>query len=267
MKKFLLAANGKLAGRYLIILFIIAWQLIPSLGWANPTFVPPFSMVVADGADMGIIKIAAHVCISLKRIFTGFFYAAAAALPLGFVLSGGLPKASRFLRPLISFLEQIPPYILYPVFIFLFGPGENSIQLVIFWSVFFPLLITTIAGVQALDERLLRAARAMACSGPRLFFKVVLPGALPSLMGGIRSGFTMAFLMLIGAEGMGADSGIGWLINNSQKLGWIPRVYFGALLACVVGFLLNLGTGAIERVFVDWKPALRLESAVNARQA
>jgi NitT/TauT family transport system permease protein len=260
LKKFFSSVNNKLIGTYLIILFIAVWQVIPSLGLVNSTFVPAFSTVIKEGAQMGVLKILAHVCISLKRIIVGFFYAAVVALPLGFILSGGLPRVSQFIRPLITFLQQIPPYILYPVFALLIGTGERSIEMVIFWSVFFPLLITTIAGVQTLDQKLLRAAKTMSCSGLRLFFKVILPGTLPSLLSGIRAGLTMAFLMLIGAEGMGADSGIGWLIINSQKLGWIPRVYFGALLACVVGFLLNLATGRIEKVFVDWKPAATLEA-------
>jgi NitT/TauT family transport system permease protein len=193
-------------------------------------------------------------------VIIGFSVSAALALPLGFILTGGLPRVSAFLRPLFAFLQQIPPYILFPVFLLIFGPGENGIYLVIFWSVFFPILFTTMQGVREIDAKLISAARALNCNGFTVFYKVVLPATFPSLMRGVRSGLSMAFLMLIGAESMGADSGIGWMINNAQKLGWIPRIYLGALIVCIVGFALNYGLGVIERVFVDWKPAAELKS-------
>ncbi|MDR3310855.1 MAG: ABC transporter permease [Oscillospiraceae bacterium] len=254
MKRLLLKINNKLMGTYLIILFLLVWQFAPDLGWTNPTWIPPLTTVLSEGADLGVAKTIIHMCISLRRVVIGFAVSVAAGLPLGFILGGGVPKLSSFLKPLISFLQQIPPYILYPLFLLVFGPGEKGIHLVIFWSVFFPILNTVIQGVGELDAKLLRAARAMSANGFEVFFKVVLPAVFPSLMRGMRSGLTMGFLMLIGAESMGADSGIGWMIHNAQGLGWIPRIYLGALIVCVVGFLLNYLLGVIERVFVDWKP-------------
>jgi NitT/TauT family transport system permease protein len=259
MKKLAKAINNRLMGVYLIILFIVLWQVAPILGLTNATFVPPFSTVVADGVNLGIVKILIHICISLKRVIIGFSVSAVIALPLGFILGGGIPKIASVLRSLIAFLQQIPPYILYPVFLLIFGPGENGIYLVIFWSVFFPVLNTSIQGISEIDPALVKAARAMNCNGLQVFFNVVLPATFPSLMRAIRSGLSMAFLMLIGAESMGSDSGIGWMINNAQKLGWISRVYLGALIVCVVGFALNYALGVIERVFVDWKPVVKLE--------
>jgi NitT/TauT family transport system permease protein len=253
MKRILSAVNNRLIGFYLIILFILVWQFAPDLGWTNATFVPPFSRVMRDGAEIGIVKILIHICISMKRVIIGFAVSAALALPLGFALGGGAPRVAAFLRPLMQFLQQIPPYILYPLFLLVFGPGENGIHLVIFWSVFWPILTTTMQGVHEIDPKLVRCARSMSAGSVTVFFKVVLPAVFPNLMRGVRSGLTMGFLMLIGAESMGADSGIGWLIHNAQGLGWIPRIYLGALIVCVVGFGLNYWLGVVERTFVDWK--------------
>jgi NitT/TauT family transport system permease protein len=257
VKKLILSANEKLAGAYLIIAFILVWQFSHSFGWTNPLYVPPFTAVLDDGAYIGIGKILIHISITLKRVLFGFAISTLAALPLGFVLGGGVPKLARVLKPLISFLQQIPPYILYPVFMLAIGPGENGIHLVIFWSVFFPVLNTAIQGVGDIDAQLVRAAKAMGANGAEVFLKVVLPGVFPSLMRGVRSGLTMGFLMIIGAESMGADSGLGWMINNAQRMAWVPRVYLGALTVCIVGFLLNWWLGVIERTFVDWKPEAR----------
>jgi NitT/TauT family transport system permease protein len=259
MKKAAKAINKRLMGTYLIIAFVALWQILPSVGLMNSTFVPPFSTVLADGAKLGLAKILIHICISLKRVLVGFAVSAVIALPLGFVLGGGIPKVARFLWSLIAFLQQIPPYILYPVFLLVFGPGENGIYLVIFWSVFFPILFTTMQGVNEVDAKLVKAARAMSCNGFLVFIKVVLPATFPSILRAVRTGLSMAFLMLIGAESLGADSGLGWMINNAQKLGWISRIYLGALIVCIVGFAVNYGLGVVERVFIDWKPVAELE--------
>ncbi|MDR2615864.1 MAG: ABC transporter permease [Oscillospiraceae bacterium] len=267
---FLTSLNKRLMGSYLIILFILLWQFAPSFGWTNPHYVPPFTTVLGDGAYIGISKILIHISISLKRVLVGFAVAMTAGLPLGFILGGGVPKVAETLRPLIAFLQQIPPYILYPVFMLIIGPGENGIHLVIFWSVFWPVLNTTIQGVGAMDAKLIRCARTMNAGVVTVFFKVVLPAVFPNLMRGVRSGLTMGFLMLIGAESMGADSGVGWMINNAQRMAWVPRVYLGALIVCSVGFLLNWWLGVIERTFVDWKPvaeeAVTLENKAVTRE-
>jgi NitT/TauT family transport system permease protein len=249
------AVNDKLMGFYLAAAFILAWQFAPALGWTNATFVPPFSDVLLDGAQVGIIKILVHICISMRRVIIGFAISAALALPLGFILGGAAPKAALAIRPLIAFLQQIPPYILYPLFLLLFGPGENGILLVIFWSVFWPLFTTTMQGISSVDPSLVRCARSMGANGIEVFFKTIIPAVFPNIMMGIRTGLTMGFLMLIGAESMGADSGVGWMMHNAQGLGWIPRIYLGALIVCVVGFLLNAGLQAAESVFTDWKPS------------
>jgi NitT/TauT family transport system permease protein len=238
---------------YLIIAFILVWQFSSKFGWTNATFVPPFTTVLTEGADLGLARILVHIAISLKRVVFGFALSTVIALPLGFVLADGAPKLAAFLRPLMQFLSQIPPFILYPLFLLVIGPGENGIYIVIFWSVFWPVLFTTMQGVNDIDPRLIRAAKSMRASTGDVLFKVIFPAIFPNVMRGIRSGLTMGFLMLIGSESMGADSGIGWMIHNAQGLGWIPRIYLGALIVCVVGFLLNGALGAVEKTFVDWK--------------
>ncbi|MNN75852.1 putative aliphatic sulfonates transport permease protein SsuC [compost metagenome] len=109
------------------------------------------------------------------------------------------------------------------------------------------------AGIQNVDPLLVRCAKAMTAGPATIYFKVVLPAAFPAIMTGIRSGLTMSFLMLIGAESMGADSGLGWLIHNAQSMGFVPRIYLGAILVAGVGLLLNVLLEALEKSIVDWK--------------
>jgi NitT/TauT family transport system permease protein len=253
MKKILSLVNNKLMGFYLIIAFLVFWEVAPKTGLANPIFVPPFSKVLLEGEQFTLVKILINIAVSMKRVVIGFSISTVLSLPLGFVLAGAFPKVVGFIRPLTLFLSQIPPFILFPIFVIISGPGEKGIYTVIFWSSFWPILFTTIAGVQHVDARLIRCARAMKATSSDIFFKVVLPGAFPTIMTGIRSGLTMSFLMLIGAESLGADSGLGWLIHNSQTMGFIPRIYLGALLVALVGFFLNYFTETVEKNVVDWK--------------
>jgi NitT/TauT family transport system permease protein len=253
MKRILGQVNSKLMGFYLFFLLILIWEIVPRTGLVSPVFVPSFSRVIEVGLDLSLTKIILYISISLKRVFVGFAISTALALPVGFILAGALPGVARFIKPLTVFLSQIPPFILFPIFVIIIGVGEGGIYTVIFWSSFWPILFTTIAGIQNVDPLLIRCARAMSASRIGIFFKVVLPGAFPAIMTGIRSGLTMSFLMLIGAESMGADSGLGWLIHNAQSMGFVPRIYLGAMLVAGVGLALNYLLESLEKNIVDWK--------------
>ncbi|MDR1908856.1 MAG: ABC transporter permease [Spirochaetaceae bacterium] len=255
------ALNNRLMNIYLLVLFIILWQLAPSLGWVNPVFIPAFSTILGEAAEITPPVVLLHVGYSLRRVLTGMLFCIAAALPLGFILGGALPRVAVVLRALMNFLSQIPPYILYAVIAIVAGPGEQAITFVIVWSAFWPVLFTTIQGVSEIDPRLIRCARSMNAGNILVFRKVVLPAVFPNLMRGLRQGMTMGFLMLIGAESMGAQSGIGWLIHNAQVMGYVNRVYLGALLSALIGFLLNFVMGFIEKKLVVWKEVPEHEKA------
>lgn len=247
--------NNKLMNVYLLVLFIVLWQAAPALGWVNPVFIPSFSAVLDGAIAMTPGVLLLHIGHSLRRVVTGMAICMALALPFGFILGGALPKTAAALRALMNFLAQIPPYILYAVIVIAAGPGETAITFVIVWSAFWPVLFTVIEGVKDIDARLIRCAKSMNARTVQVFCKVVFPAVLPNLMRGLRQGLTLGFLMLIGAESMGAKSGIGFLIHNAQVMGYISRIYLGALLSAVLGFLLNFATGLIEKKLVVWKEA------------
>ena len=253
LKRGLLYIHNRLLGAYLFIVLLLIWEIAPRIGLVSPVFVPPFSRVIQVGLDLSVLNILLYIAISLKRVFIGFVLATALALPVGFILAGALPWLARFIRPLPVFLSQIPPFILLPIFVIVIGVGEGGIYTVIFWSSFWPVLFTTLAGIQAVDPQLIRAARAMNAGRCQIFFRVLLPAAFPTIMAGIRTGLTMSFFMLIGAESMGADSGLGWLIHNAQSMGFIPRIYLGAILVAGVGLALHYFLEMLEKNVVDWK--------------
>ncbi|MDR2131968.1 MAG: ABC transporter permease [Clostridiales Family XIII bacterium] len=245
--------HHRIMGLYLFILFLILWQIAPSVGWTNPVLIPSFSTVLAEGAYIGLGNVLVHIAISMKRVFVGFIISTAVALPLGFILSGALPRIAEALNPLMHFLSQVPPFILYPVFLIIVGPGEFGIYAVILWSAFWPILFTTIDGMRGIDARLIQCARSMNAGNFAVFTKVVFPAIFPNLVLGIRSGLTMSFLMMVGAESLGAASGMGFMIRNAQQIGAVARIYLGALLVAIVGFLLNFAAVEVEKTLVTWK--------------
>ncbi|AIQ64554.1 putative aliphatic sulfonates transport permease protein SsuC [compost metagenome] len=262
--KWLLSVHRALLSFYLFFLVIIIWELAPRLGLVSDVFVPPFSRVVKTGVDLGLTNILLYISISLKRVFFGFILATILALPVGFILAGAVPKLAVFLRPLTKFLSSIPPYILFPVFVIIVGVGEGGIYTVIFWSSFWPILFTTIAGIQNVDPLLIRAAKSMNASKVTIFTKVILPGASPTLITGLRTGLTMSFFMLIGSESMGADSGMGWMIHNAQSMGFVERIYLGAIMVAGVGLALNYVLEYLENSILTWRQAPESSSKAAA---
>jgi NitT/TauT family transport system permease protein len=253
MKRFLIALNDKLMGFYLLIAMLVLWQVAASAGWVNASYIPAITTIAHEGAVLGVGVVLNHILSSLRRVAVGFVFCAAAGLPAAFILGGAIPKASTVLNALLQFLSQIPPYIIFSVILLLFGPGEISIEFVVFWSGFWPTLFTIIQGVQDIDSMLIRAAKSMKANPVFLFFKVVVPAVLPNIMRGIRLGMTNCFLILIAAETMGATDGIGWLISNGVRMGKVNRVFLGAFLVAIVGFALNYAMQVLEANTTKWK--------------
>jgi len=246
------------SGATLIILLIILWEAAPRLGWANPTFIPPFSTVLntvfGAGGDTPPSIAISHIANSLRRVLIGFAICVILGVPIAFLLGGAFPKVTPWLRSLFQFLSQIPPYILYPVIILFMSQGETGIIFIITWTGFWPVLFTTLAGIADIDPKLIKCARGMNANRFVIFFKVVIPAVFPNIMRGIRLGLNVGFLILIGAETMGANSGVGWLIQNAQRMGNVNRIYLGALMAAIIGSLLNWVMEKIESRVVSWKP-------------
>lgn len=256
MPDWLRKVNTKLFSFYFIALFFLFWEAAPRLGWANAQFVPPLSVVLAEGWKIvrnGEMFI--HISISLQRTFLGFLFALAAGLPLGFILGGWLPRTARFLRPLMNFLAQINSMTLFPLFLVLFGLGEAGKVSIILWAAFWPILFTTMSGVQQMDPLYIKCARSMGTSGVGIFFKIVLPGASAQILAGVRTGITMSFMMLIGAEMVGANMGLGWLVHNAEANYVVPRMYVGLLTIALFGLGIHSFMQWLEKNIITWKEA------------
>jgi NitT/TauT family transport system permease protein len=258
-----LAAFASLAARagwksLAVVLFLALWEFGPTLLAAPATrvFLPPLHEVLAAGArlvDSG--QLQSHLQASLTRSVSGFTIAVVSAVVLGLLIAwyGWL---NSFLNPLLELFRNTATLALLPVFTLLLGIGEESKITIVAYAAFFPVLLNTIAGVRTVDPLLVRAARSLGLGSFRLFQKVILPSAVPTIFTGIRMAGTSSILVLIAAEMVGAKAGLGYLIVNSQMSFLIPDMYAGILTVSVLGLLVNVLLVALERHFSRWRTAV-----------
>lgn len=243
-----------------VILFLVFWQIAPLIGIADRQFIPPLSEIAVTGAQMLVSgKLLVHIGVSLQRALTGFLIASCAALPLGFLLGGWFKRFEEYLDPLLNVLAQVNPFSVFPVFILLFGIGEVAKIAIILWVCVWPVLFGTIQGVKNIDPLLIKAALAMGTSKLSLFGKIVLPGAAPSIFGGLKQGAGISFFMLIAAEMIGATAGLGFLILQSQVNFQIRRLFVGVVTIALLGLFITWFIKMIEKKVITWREQSVLE--------
>lgn len=238
-----------------IVVFLALWEIAPRVGLVDAVFLPPFSTVVDALVDLVVSgRLADHLGAGLSRAVTGFAVALLVAVPLGVVI-GWYRSVSVLLNPILEMFRNTAVLALLPVFVLVLGIGETSkVALVIYASVF-PILLNTISGVRTVDPLLVKSARSLGLPTYRLFQKVILPAAVPTIFTGIRMAAASSILVLIAAEMVGAKAGLGYLITASQLNFQIPNMYAGIVAISVVGLVFNGVLVAVEHRLSRWRGA------------
>jgi ABC-type nitrate/sulfonate/bicarbonate transport system permease component len=233
-----------------ILIVFGGWEFAARLGLIDPLFLPaPTQALAATVARVPPEVLAGHVGASLWRILWGFGLGALAGIGLGIAL-GWYRVLDRLIRPLIDLLRPIPPLAWIPIAIVWFGLGEPSKIFVIFLGAFFPVFTNAWRGMVSVPPVLLAAARTMDVDGPALLFKVALPAALPDISTGLRVGFGLSFGILVAAELIAAERGMGFLVMHSRQLGQLGVAVFAILLIGVVTLIADSALAAILRRLV-----------------
>ncbi|MBJ6724358.1 ABC transporter permease [Geomesophilobacter sediminis] len=236
-----------------IAAFLLVWELLPRLGLIDPFLLPPFSGVIRALTRLALSgEIFGHVASSLRRSVAGFSIATAVGIPLG-VLMGWFKRFEKVVDPLLQVFRNTSILALFPVFILIFGLGELSKVAIIFWGTVWPTLLNTIAGVKNADPLLIKSARSMGVSQFTLFWRVIIPAALPSILTGIRLSAANAVLILVAAEMLGANSGLGFMIFYNEQAYAIPEMYAGIVSISFLGWLVNWLLVLLERRVTGWK--------------
>lgn len=237
-----------------VALGIGLWWLVTVSGMANPALLPPPPTVVKAIVEMTLDgSIFMHIGVSVARALGGFAIGAAIGVPLG-ILVGRSSWAFAIADPWMEMLRPVPPIAFLPLVVLWFGIGETSKVVVVAYGALFPILINTIHGVRSIDNSLIRAAKALGASNQQIFYLVVLPAAVPSVVTGLRLGAGMAIFVLVAAELLGSSAGVGWLIMDSREHFFTDRIMVGIVTLGIIGYLINNGLLAAERWLVQWRP-------------
>ena len=242
-----------------LLAVLAAWAAVSYgntvLAFMNPVLLPTpgqvagvFWETVRDGS------LPRHIGTSLVRVAVGFGAAAVAALALGLLAALCVP-VRLMVEPLIEFLRPIPPLAFLPMFLVWFGLGEASKVAFIGYTTFFPMFVGIAAGVLRVDVTLLRAAASLGASRVDLTRRVILPSALPGIIVALRLGFGLALFVIVGAEFMGADAGLGHLIMEGRTFFVPAQIVMGALVLGLLGSVVNALLLAAERRLFRWREA------------
>ncbi|WP_144510570.1 ABC transporter permease [Bacillus sp. FJAT-22090] len=235
------------------IFLLLLWETCSRTGILDIRFFPPPSAIVTTFFDLAASgQLWTHISVSLYRIAAGFLLGVIPGIIIG-LLMGLYAPIRHFISPIVMALMPIPTLALLPIIIIFFGIGDFSKVVTIAGSVFFPVVINTVAGVMNIEKVHLDVAKNYGASPKDFFFKIAFPGALPVMLEGIQMGQAIALLTIVAAEMMGATSGIGYLIWTSYKAFMLKEMFVGLILISFFGFLFSLFLRGLQKKIVPWR--------------
>jgi len=236
-----------------IIIFLLIWEIVPRIGLVSTFILPPFSDVFVSFFSLLFSgDLVIDIGVSLSRAVSGFLLALLVGIPLGLFMGWNL-KIEKYIDPLVQIFRNTPVTAMYPVFMMFFGLGELSKVSAIFWGCIWATLLNTISGVKSVDPNLIKAARSMGISEAKLFFKVLIPAASPSIVTGIRLSASTAIIILVAAEMLGGSAGVGIRIFSSQQLYKTTEMYVGVITIALMGVVINKLLVKFEKSVTFWK--------------
>jgi sulfonate transport system permease protein len=237
------------------VALLCVWQWSSSGGLLPARFLPSPRAVVTSFLELSASgDLWAHVRVSTLRAFAGFTVGGGLGLALG-LLTGSFRWAETLLDTTLQMIRNIPALALIPLVILWFGIDESAKLFLVSLGVFFPVYINTFHGIQSVDRGLLEMGRTYGLSGWRLYREIILPGALPSILVGVRFALGFMWVMLIVAETISARSGIGFMTMNAREFMQTDVMVVGILLYALLGKIADLLAKGIERYWLRWHPA------------
>lgn len=235
-------------------LLLCAWQAASQFGWLSSRVLPePMAVLRAFVTLAQSGELARHVSVSLGRAIYGFVVGGGLGLLLG-LLTGTFRSAETLLDTTLQMVRNIPALALIPLVILWFGIDETAKLFLVAIGVFFPVYLNTFHGIRSVDKGLVEMARSYGLSGWPLYRDVILPGALPSILVGVRFSLGLVWVLLIVAETISAQSGIGYMTMNAREFLQTDVVLVGILLYALLGKLADILSRGMERYWLRWHP-------------
>jgi NitT/TauT family transport system permease protein len=242
-----------LAGVATLVGLVTLWQVVASLGWISTAFLSdPLAIARAVWLLAKSGELWAHLAASLQRLAIGWAVGTVAGLALGLVV-GLFTLARSPGMAVVSALFPIPKIALVPLFIIWFGIGEGSKVVTLAFGVFFPTVISTLSGIDGVPRALIRMGQAFNLSRRSIVLKIVLPGAMPAILSGFRITTSTAIILLVAAEMIGAEKGIGAFVLQAGNLYDIDNLLAGIVLLSLIGLTTSWVIGLLERALLAWR--------------
>ena len=242
------------------LVLLVAWQLSAQWGWLSTRILPAPSSVARAAWELTVSgELLQHVKVSTLRALAGFAVGGGLGLALG-LLTGSLRSAETLLDSTVQMIRNIPPLALIPLVILWFGIEESAKLFLVSLGVFFPVYINTFHGIRSVDRGLIEMARSYGLSGWALYREVILPGALPSILVGVRFSLGFMWVILIVAETISAQAGIGYMTMNAREFLQTDVVLVGILLYALLGKLADVLAKGLEHWWLRWHPGYQPEA-------
>ena len=233
------------------------WWLVARLELISPLFLPPPAQVLQQlltlAGPQGFMDATLwqHLAASLQRILIALAAATLCGVTVGLAM-GLSPTLRGMLDPLIELYRPVPPLAYLPLMVIWFGIGETSKVLLIYLAIFAPVAMATLAGVQGARQVRLRAARALGANRWQVLWYVIVPGALPDMLTGLRIGLGVGWSTLVAAELIAATRGVGFMVQSAGEFLATDVVLAGILVIALIAFILELGLRALQRRLTPW---------------
>jgi ABC-type nitrate/sulfonate/bicarbonate transport system permease component len=239
-----------LLGVGVVALLLVTWELVARA--KASIYVPPVSTIVVTFVhEWFSAQFREQAIPSLYRMAAGYAAASVLGVTVG-VLIGAYKPLFRLLDPFLQFLRAIPPSAIIPVGILLIGIDDRMKIVVICFGAVWPILINAADGARNVPRERLDTARIFGVSRFDELVSVTFPSAMPGVFAGLRTGLSIAFIMIVVSEMIGSTNGLGYYILQSQRTFAIPEMYGGIVLLAILGYLLNAGFLAVEHKVLAW---------------
>jgi ABC-type nitrate/sulfonate/bicarbonate transport system permease component len=235
------------------IVLLALWEILVRVGLLDRRFFPaPSSIVGTFGSLIASGELAADVRDTLTRVFVGLLLGGVPGLVVGAIM-GLSPLARAFLKPVVAALFPIPKIAVLPLIFLIFGLGEEAKYVSVSIGIVFLMLINTMAGVMAIDQIYFDVGKNFGANRWQFFRTIAVPGAMPGIVTGLQLSLTIALLVCVATEFVGAKSGLGYLIWNSWQTFSVATMYCGLVVCALLGVLFQAIVDVLERVLIPWK--------------
>jgi NitT/TauT family transport system permease protein len=237
-----------------VIVVLAVWQAFWSAGKISPLFFTgPSSVVNRFFEEWTKGRLKSDMVYSGTNFLIGVGAAIATGVVFG-VIIGWYKRLAMIFEPFLTALYSTPRVALIPLILIWFGIGMWSKVFIVFINAFFPVLINTIGGVKAVDNDLLRAARAFCASDWQIFTTVVVPGAVPFILTGVRQAVSLGLIGVVVGEMFGGSEGIGYMVNYGGQTFQTDTVFLGVVIIALSGIILTWAAERLEKHFSRWRP-------------